>query len=901
MDPTATDKMFCQCSDYVVRPIMTQGPAPGAAFAPCAYKAPATTTMTSSSIQSALFIGDTSSTSGRDPPNAGTSTLSASSSGLPSPLNLAGETVIPLWGACSPGTAGTCIAGSRCVCKDQWYSQCRIPIQGSYTPIGESWLCAQKNVSTSVSWTTDPTVSMSIKSNFSTPSLYSTPPTVTNTNSISLPITNSLSSNQSLSFTQYSPSSVSASESRADSPQSPTTSQGELPAITTNRNRISATLHRSVPYIATATRPLGALTLTPSLHTNVSLPSLTPLPKITSSLPKIIISSPSTTSANVATSGSQSGDANPTNTIPLPPTGTLLRGSSTAAILPSPASILNAAPLVNVLPLSSSYGPTTLTPTSVPTASFQCPLPTIIGPPTDTQNIQPQVARRADGATCNMQPGNTISNLSSTANTPNGQAIAPSYAIDPDTNGTYLQAGTTPEQLAQCTNIAAHQLQACWQILNVTGFITDWTAFNQNACNEESMGFADCFLYLELGGGANCSSFTGRSQCPVPDTRDFVGKHNAAQVYYVAFNIWNIQNWFFTYWVALDGANGLTTDNVGAICRLLNLPLPKPFPLLEVLAVMAFALGLISPSGWGAEIPVLGEKTRNALTAIQVPGEYLLRGVQGSPTLARNLLTTGDLTQTEVQITQIESGIAMIVSQLQLNIQSAIVGVMGNFTLFMDFVSDGFFSTQIEDLNTVQQNITKALQTYVVSQALQDDNVIITRAVDTDVHALATNGTNLAYDIGCTQGYDQWGMCNAWWYDSENNISYGLESWKDSSLNYTKVLEDLFNQGIITPDLLFRGSQVCADASGSNQGNAPGTSLSTSIGVWNAECVSNMKICTWDLGTFSQQHEYTDCPYESDFALESCGDGEDGDQAKVPINYIGPWLTWGEYEGIVCN
>lgn len=374
------------------------------------------------------------------------------------------------------------------------------------------------------------------------------------------------------------------------------------------------------------------------------------------------------------------------------------------------------------------------------------------------------------------------------------------------------------------------------------------------------------------------------------------------QVYYIAFNIWNLQNWFFSYWMAIEGANLLTSENVGAICRLLNLPLPKPFPLLEVLSVMAFALGLISPSGWGSIIPRLGERT-GTVSTIEVPGEYLLRAVQQSPTLTRNLLATGDLSKTEVQTDQIESGLALIVSQLQTNIQNAILEVMGNFTLFMAFCNQGFFSTQIQNLNTLQQNVTKALQTYVVSQALQDDEVIITRAVDTNVHDLATNASagNNNYDFGCEWGYDNWGMCSNWWYDTEEDISYGLQSNKNFWLNYTTPLEKLFDQGITTPELLFRGSQVCADAAGATQGNAPGSELNTDEGVWNAECVSNLKICSWETGFLSQQQEFSDCDSDGDFALESCCQGLDLPQARMPYDYLGAWLTQGTFNGVICN
>ncbi|KAL8685994.1 MAG: hypothetical protein Q9218_007419, partial [Villophora microphyllina] len=484
---------------------------------------------------------------------------------------------------------------------------------------------------------------------------------------------------------------------------------------------------------------------------------------------------------------------------------------------PSPTSTSGPAVLVNDFPQPSQ---------TTPMPNLACPASEKESRPTNAMACDP-----------NMQtpPRNTSAPVTSFA--PN---TLPLLKINPDSNGTYLDPNATTDQHAHCLDIAAHQYQICWQVLNITGYINDWISFNQAECDSKDMGFADCFHYIEFQDGANCTSFTGLSQCPSLDTRSFTGRTNGAHAYYVAFNIWNIQNWFRTYYQAVGGANGLASDNINMIARTLNIPTPKSISVLDILAGLAWAFGLISPSGYAERIPKLGEKIVGF--GAQAPGEYLLRAVQGSPTLARNLVAKGDLSDTNVQIAEMGSDLARITAQLQTNIQNAIIVVMSNFSLFFDFVEDGFFSTQIENINTVAQNVTLALNTYLVSQALQDDNVIITRALDTDVNQLQLNGSAYQYDTGCGQGYDEWGMCGSWWYDSTNHISYGLESLKDMLNNYTDPLESLFNQGITTPELLFMNSQLCADASSSTQGNAPGTSLSTSTGIWNTECISNMKI-----------------------------------------------------------
>ncbi|KAL8639286.1 MAG: hypothetical protein Q9228_003668 [Teloschistes exilis] len=471
--------------------------------------------------------------------------------------------------------------------------------------------------------------------------------------------------------------------------------------------------------------------------------------------------------------------------------------------------------------------------------------------------------------------------------------------VNPDSTGTYLDPNATQDQHERCLDIAAHQYQVCWQVLNITGYINEWISFNQAKCDSEDMGFADCFLYIEVHGGANCTSFTGRSQCPSPDTATFLGRTNGAHSYYVAFNIWNIQNWFFTYYLAVGGANSLASDNINMIVRTLDLPLPKTISIMDILAGLAWGFGLLSPSGYAERIPKLGEKIVGF--GAQAPGEYLLRAVQNSPTLTRNLLDKGGLSDASLQIAEMGSNLARITAQLQTNIQNAIILVMSNFTLFFDFVSDGYFSTQIDNINTVSQNVTLALNTYLVSQALQDDEVIITRALNTDVNQLQLNGSAYQFDTGCGHGYDEWGMCGSWWYDSTNHISYGLESLKDMLNNYTDALESLFNQGITTPELLFMNSQFCADAAGSTQGNAPGTSLSTDKGMWRTECISNMKICTWDQVNMDTEHEFTDCPKEGAWTQAACGAAPEIVQWTVPASYIGPYLTSPGFQGVVCN
>ena len=52
---------------------------------------------------------------------------------------------IPLWGKCGPAISGTCAGEARCIYKDPWWSQCRVPINGSWTPSNETWAGTRPN------------------------------------------------------------------------------------------------------------------------------------------------------------------------------------------------------------------------------------------------------------------------------------------------------------------------------------------------------------------------------------------------------------------------------------------------------------------------------------------------------------------------------------------------------------------------------------------------------------------------------------------------------------------------------------------------------------------------------------------------------------------------------------
>jgi hypothetical protein len=213
---------------------------------------------------------------------------------------------------------------------------------------------------------------------------------------------------------------------------------------------------------------------------------------------------------------------------------------------------------------------------------------------------------------------------------------------------------------------------------------------------------------------------------------------------------------------------------------------------------------------------------------------------------------------------------------------------MNDTDSFRLLASTGAFSGLKPVTNDITNAILSGLNTFLISQAYQANGVIITRLFNTSVRALQTNGTKLNFDTSCDQDYDQYGVCNTYWYDESEGTTYALttssDNWRDTS--YNKDMQTWFSN-FTTPQLLFQGAAQCA----------PGSSPS----VFSSTCLSSMKVCTWQLTPQpSKEHRYdlfSDCN-RTDFPMaegscgsngEQSGDTSDVDWQEAPGSYLG----WG--------
>ncbi|KAL8715421.1 MAG: hypothetical protein Q9220_000755 [cf. Caloplaca sp. 1 TL-2023] len=415
----------------------------------------------------------------------------------------------------------------------------------------------------------------------------------------------------------------------------------------------------------------------------------------------------------------------------------------------------------------------------------------------------------------------------------------------------------------------------------MTTYINNWWSNHSASCG--GLGFSTCFLSLHELGTYDCTGVKPGA-CPAPDP---TSENITAQDYYVLYNIYAVNQVFYSLYMAAGNANTLASETVGAIVKLIN-PVVKPKNMIidDILAALTAGLGIMHPSH-----DFIGR---------------LMRATQQSPGVGRALLPTGTVEAEVDQWASIANEVGTLVQQYQGIVASCIPLINNDITTFLIFTSTGAFSTMpLPDLSSESNLFIKALTTYIIGAALTANNFVITRAIDTDINALQLNTTDgLAFDPGCGHGYDEDGMCGPYWYDQNAHVTYALNNNGDgkSRTNYGPLLKTMFGNWT-TGDLIFGGAARCA-ASGGPHGSLAQTVVAAD-GTITLDCLSMVKICTWDVNSMEADHEYTDCPSQSGFAVDGCS-GRCGDSegtmfdVNVPNAYIGGFIqAGGNY--CVCN
>ena len=401
----------------------------------------------------------------------------------------------------------------------------------------------------------------------------------------------------------------------------------------------------------------------------------------------------------------------------------------------------------------------------------------------------------------------------------------------------------------------------------------NWWASNEDICGTTS-NFSACFWERHGLSSIDCTGIQP-STCAFPTNTNFT-----TQDYYIAYNIFGINQVFNSYWQGMGNANAIAAENIGAIVQLLDPPKKTNVHLNEVLLALGTALQF--------------------LNVVSLAG--LVKGIvianQQSPQVFKNLVPVGPTDSQIAQMIDLSSSLGSIVQQYQQNIADSIPLIVNDVDTFVNFASTGQFQVNpLPNIAVASDQLLTGLQTFVISRALTANNVIITRANNTNITALAAGGANngLSYTTGCENGYDSNNSCGSFWYDNTTNTTYSLDNPKNMYDDFNSIRQQIFSNWT-TPESLYRGAAECHDIGGSNGQLDQFLILGNTL---NTACLSNTQVCTWDLNSLDEDHEFVDCPSQTGYIANGCVGEDDG--VNVPNGYIGEYLTDAPDLDQVCN
>lgn len=361
--------------------------------------------------------------------------------------------------------------------------------------------------------------------------------------------------------------------------------------------------------------------------------------------------------------------------------------------------------------------------------------------------------------------------------------------------------------------------------------------------------------------------------------------------------------------MAVGGATTLAGLNVDEIVQLINPPDNTNLILDDILialtGIFAVAPGLGLNVGNMLEKAV--EKASDVSQSLRLSLTFVENAIIGFPQIGRYLYPIDTPASSVVQIADLKNQLGTLIGTVQGNLNKTVVSVMADPKEFLAFASQGNFTAAAPSLPDQQQYLLYAFNTYLISTCLRGNNIYGTIAKDTNVQALATNGSQEYLNEGfksditgyCT-GYSPSNVCDSWWFSGNYNSTFGLDHFTHPDRSFHDLLETIF-QKYTTGQLLFDNAYGC------NQNGNYGNPISVTVNAAgiNTQCLSQLRILTWNMecdddGVRDKTCEFVEEKAQGRF-LGNCGSKGffsvmDEPVYCVPNGYLGPLVNQRDYK-----
>lgn len=406
-----------------------------------------------------------------------------------------------------------------------------------------------------------------------------------------------------------------------------------------------------------------------------------------------------------------------------------------------------------------------------------------------------------------------------------------------------------------CKDSSVDPTSDCWNILNVSVYLQDWWIENRDRCNSppyQDDGFASCYQQI-VGQGRllqlACNDISLSCEKP-PDFKAYTPVE-----YYVLQSIFGIWWWFNSIWYSAADGTLLANAKIGQIVNKINPVKPGDTSLGLILSALSAGFAFVNLPA-GLEVSLATQAATQAATALQQ-----------APGLGKALLPTGSLDSEFKQLTDIEDSLGDVLNQFQINVANTLKAAQDDWSLFLQLSQKGAFIAKQPSLNASTANITRTLNTFIVSQALQANNIIITVANNTNPYEVSRNlssggriAQQNAWHVNCQENFTTIpGICSDWWYDGKD--AYSLFNLGNRNENYYDLMIYMFEVEKWTAgEDLFHGARQCViELEKSNfllqddmnfESNHKGVGWIGQLYIdpttLEAQCSSNARICRWN-------------------------------------------------------
>ena len=296
-----------------------------------------------------------------------------------------------------------------------------------------------------------------------------------------------------------------------------------------------------------------------------------------------------------------------------------------------------------------------------------------------------------------------------------------------------------------------------------------------------------------------------------------------------------INNFFTTYWSALQYAAGQAGLVIQPLVNELDPPAETPFPWLDIISVLAFGLAFL-----GAPSIAVG------LLGLEIPTKYVAQGIvlsiANTPGLAKSFWPSGTADSKIVQIGELDKQLSNASQDMANMMNTAVELLMTDVPTFVAFAENGRFSgNQTMSLPAKTDGLDFALTTYLTSQTMGKNGWYMSPHLGPYPTAASVEAQT-APGFGCKMGPNNictaYGMDAEFWSQSTQRVYTLVKPHPNNDKTPFQLLQDIVASQWASLDVLFDGAFNCTA-----EGKAGSTAINFNWdGTLDIACVSQLPV-----------------------------------------------------------